>query len=149
MMSVMTRSIVIGAPVSEVFEFAKDPGRFWATSPEVATRDVVLTPDGVGSSTHIYSHGAGLHMEGTVEYTEVVADEKVVAKVSFWAEHPTWTFTFEPVDGGTKLTVQGEWHAKVPVVGKVMDGMEAREHAGMVEAWLEELKKHLEPAAVA
>jgi uncharacterized protein YndB with AHSA1/START domain len=148
-MSVMTRSTVIKAPVSEVFEFAKDPGQFWATSPDVATRDVVVTPDGVGSSTHAYSHGLGLHFEGTVEYTEVVAEEKIVAKVSFWGEHPTWTFTFEPVDGGTKLTMTGEWHAKVPVVGKVIDGMEAREHAAMVEKWLEELKKHLEPATAA
>ena len=146
-MSVMTRSIIIKAPVNEVFEFAKDPGRFVAAIPDFATRAEVLTPDGVGSSTHAYTHGLGIHFEGTVEYTEVVANQRIVAKVSFPGEHPTWTFTFEPLDSWTRLTMRAEWHVKAPVVGWVMDVIKAREHGSMAEQWLEAVKNRIEPAA--
>jgi uncharacterized protein YndB with AHSA1/START domain len=147
-MSVMTRSILIQSPVSEVFEFARDPSRFVAAAPGFATRATVLTPDGVGSSTNASLHGLGIRFEGTVEYTEVFASERIVAQVSFPGEHPTWTFTFEPWDGGTRLTMRAEWHVKAPVVGRIMDVIKAREHGSIAEQWLEAVKNPLEPEAV-
>jgi uncharacterized protein YndB with AHSA1/START domain len=133
-MSVMTRSIIIPAPA--------------ARCSSSATRVKVLTPDGVGSSTHAYVHALGIHFEGTVKYTEVVANERIVAKVSFPGEHPTWTFAFEPLDGGTRLTMRAEWHVKAPVVGRIMDEIKAREHGSMAEQWLEAVKNRVEPEAV-
>ena len=70
-MSVMTRSIVINAPVGEVFEFARDPSRFVAAIPGFTTQLAVLTSDGVGSLTHATVHELGMHFAGTVEYIEV------------------------------------------------------------------------------
>ncbi|MGA8046580.1 MAG: SRPBCC family protein [Dermatophilaceae bacterium] len=145
----MTRSIVIRAPVGEVFEFAKDPSRFVAAIPDFTTQDAVLTPDGVGSVTHATVHGLGMHFTGTVEYTEVVAEEKIVAKVSFPGEHPTWTFTFEPLDGQTRLTMRAQWHVNVPVVGRGIEAFKSREHGSMAEQWLNAVKEHMEPGAVA
>lgn len=146
-MSVMTRSIIINAPVGEVFDFAKDPSRFVAAIPDFTTQPAVLTSDGVGSVTHATVHELGMHVDGTVEYTEVVPEERIAAKVSFPGEHPTWAFTFEPLDGGTRLTMRAEWHVNVPVVGRGIEAFKAREHGTMAEQWLKAVKERLEPAA--
>jgi uncharacterized protein YndB with AHSA1/START domain len=148
-MSVMARSIDIKAPVREVFEFASDPGRLLAELPGFETRDVVLTPGGVGSSTRASTREFGVRFEGTVEYTEVVPDERIVAKVSFPGEHPTWTFSFEPIDGGTRLTTRAEWHVNVPLMGRGIEAFKARAHGAMAEQWLQALKERVEAATVA
>lgn len=68
--------------------------------------------------------------------------------MSFPGEHPTWTFSFEPLDGGTRLTMRAEWHVNVPVVGRAIEAFKAPEHGSMAEQWLKAVKEHLEPAAV-
>ncbi len=151
-MAKLTRSIEIDAPVEKVFDFALDIGRFWTTwHDEVAVRDVEVKPEGVGSSARVFAHFLAFYMEGTVEYTEVVPNERIVAKVHFLAENPTWVFTFEPADGGTRFTAEGEWHAKVPVVGERHDEMMVKSHEEDLETMLATMKSQLEaeiPAAV-
>lgn len=71
-MSKLTKSVTINAPVDKVFDFALDVGELWTSYPDVAVREVQLKPGGVGTSARLYSHGLGLHMEGAIEYTEVV-----------------------------------------------------------------------------
>ena len=146
-MTKMTRSVIVDAPVGAVFEFAKDLGSFWTCWPGVAMREVELTPEGVGTSGLLYSHFLGIHMQGKVEYTEVVPGERIVAQVSAAGEHPTWVFTFEPVDGGTKLTAEAEWHVHVPALGKPLEGMMAKGHEGETEHWLAAVKQRLESKA--
>ena len=148
-MSTMSRSIIIDVPVGTVFEFAKDLGTFWSCWPGVALRDVEIKPEGVGTSGRLYSHFLGIHMEGTVEYTEVVPNERIVAKVSAAGEHPIWVFSFEAVDGGTKLTAEAQWHVNVPAVGKPIEDMMAKGHEGEAEHWLAAVKHHLEGRAAA
>ena len=144
-MAKLLRSIKIEAPVEEVFDFALDVGKFWTSWPEdVAVRDVELKPEGVGTSARLFSHFFAIHLEGTIEYTEVVPNERIVAKVHFFGESPAWMFTFEPADGGTKLTAEGEWHAKVPVVGKRVEGMMVKEHEGGLESLLATVQSQVE-----
>jgi uncharacterized protein YndB with AHSA1/START domain len=131
----LTKSAVIDAPVEKAFDYALDMRNLWAV-PDVALANVELKPEGTGSSARLFSHFLGFHLEGGPEYTEVVRPKRIVAKVSFFGEHPTWTFTFEPVDDGTKLTVQGEWHIGVPAVGKTLEGLMVREHREMVDTML-------------
>ncbi len=147
-MAKLTRSVTIAAPVEEVFDYALDIKKLWDW-PDVALADVVLTPDGVGSSARLWMHWLGFHMEAGIEYTEVVRPERITAEVGFALEHPTWTFTFEPVDGGTKLTAQGEWHVNVPAVGKTFEKMMVKEHVDGLELLLANIKKQLEAAAAA
>ena len=59
-------TITIHAPVEEVFAFARDVAKLWACYRGFAVRDVVRTPDGVGSSTNWYSRMLFLHQEGSV-----------------------------------------------------------------------------------
>jgi uncharacterized protein YndB with AHSA1/START domain len=139
----LTKSVVIDAPVEKAFDYALDLRNLWAV-PEVALADVELKPEGTGSSARLFSHFLGFHLEGSLEYTEVVRPERIVAKVSFFAEHPTWTFTFEPVDDRVKLTVQGEWHVGVPAVGRPLEGLMVREHKEIVETMLTNVKDGVE-----
>nr|WP_281274905.1 SRPBCC family protein [Georgenia muralis] len=141
---VLTRSVLIDAPVERVYEDVLDIGTFWTGAPDVAMRSVRRTPDGVGTSARIYTHWLGAHMEGGLEIVEAVRPERVVAKVTFGPESPMWTFTLEPVDGGTRLSGQGRWHLGVPVVGKRFVTMMAASHEEFLEQMLAGAKERLE-----
>jgi uncharacterized protein YndB with AHSA1/START domain len=143
-MATLTRSVIIDAPVEKAFDYALDIRNLWAV-PDVGLANVVLKPEGTGSSAQLYAHFLGFHLAMGLEYTEVVRPERIIAKVtSFTPDRPTWTFTFEPVEAGTKLTVQGEWHIKVPAVGGPMEGLMAREHKDFVEIMLTNVKSGVE-----
>lgn len=123
-------TITIHAPVEEVFAFVRDVGKLWTCYPGFAVRDVVLTPDGVGSRTNWYSKMLFLHQEGSVEYTEVVPLERIVAKSSTGRR---FTFTFAPrQDGGTDLGYAEEWSIGVPVVGRAMENLATKVGAGYI-----------------
>jgi uncharacterized protein YndB with AHSA1/START domain len=138
-MATLTRNVTIDAPVDTVFDVALDPRRLWNVK-DVALTEVDIKPEGVGTSARMYSHVLGFHIEGGLEYTEVVPGDRIVVQVHFFAEKPTWRFTFEPADGGTKVTAQGEWIMKFPVVGRPVENMMVREHKPVVEAILASLK---------
>ena len=145
-MAKLTRSVTINAPVEEVFEYTLDVRNLWSM-PDVAVAEVDPKPEGTGTTARIWSHMLGFHVEGGLEYTEVVRPERIVVQVSFFMEHPTWTFTFEPVAGGTKLTGTGEWHVGVPVVGGAMERMNVKEHEPFLEAMLGGVKSAMEAKA--
>lgn len=147
-MATLTRSITIDAPVDTVFDYALDIRQLWNWK-DVALTDVDIKPDGVGTSARLYTHVLGFHVEGGVEYTEVIPGHRIVAQVHFFAEKPTWTFTFEPVDGGTKVTAEGEWNVKLPVAGKPIERMMVKEHEPYVEATLANLKTQVEAKTAA
>ena len=146
-MAVLTQSITVNAPVEDVFDYALDPRKLWSM-PDVALADVTIEPDGVGTSARIWSHVLGFHIEGSMEYQEVTRPERIVIEVNFVMEHPTWTFTFEPEDGVTKVTAQGEWHVKTPAVGGRFEKMMVKEHVPALEGILASLKRDLEGATV-
>lgn len=147
-MATLTRSITIHAPVRTVFDIASDIGRLWSAD-DVALTQVDIKPDGVGTSARMFSHLLGFHIEGGLEYTEVVPDERIVAQVHFFAEKPTWTFTFAEADGDTTVTAVGEWLMKVPVVGKPIEQMMVKEHESFLEGLLEHLKTQAEAQVMA
>lgn len=136
-------------PVEKAFDFASDPGRFWSTMPDILARDHVLTPEIVGSTAKLAALSEhrlllGVYMEGSVEYVDVIPNKSIVATVHFAGESPTWKFTFEPVDGGTTLTAEAEWHVNLPVVGERVGAMVAKSHESMLEGWLAKVKERVE-----
>ncbi|WP_160664131.1 SRPBCC family protein [Pseudarthrobacter sp. ATCC 49987] len=143
-MAKLTKSITVNAPVEKVFEFARDVGRLWACFPEVAVRDVELKPDGVGSSARWFTHTLGIHNEGTIEFTGVVPNQRILAKSS---AGPTFTFTFEADGGGTKLTVDAEWHLPVPLVGPPVEALIMKRSEKDGEAMLAGIKAQVEGTA--
>ena len=143
-MAKLTKSITINAPVEKVFEFASDVGKLWACFPEVAVRDVQLKPDGVGSSARWFTHTLGIHNEGTIEFTGVVPNQRIVAKSS---AGPVFDFTFEADNGGTKLTVDAEWHLPVPLVGPPIEALIMKRSEKDGEAMLAGIKAQVEGTA--
>jgi len=142
----LTRSVTIDAPVDRVFADVLEVGTFWAGAHDVALREVMRTPEGVGTTARLYSFAGPLHMEGTLEIVEAVPGERIAVKVHFGPESPLWTFMFAPADGGTVLTGHGEWHLNVPGVGKRLARMEADSHGAFLEEMLEGAKKRVEAA---
>jgi hypothetical protein len=59
-------------------------------------------------------------------------------------DRPLWTFTFTPVDEGTQLTVTGEWHVNVPAVGKAWEERMARNHEGLADLMIANIKTGVE-----
>lgn len=147
-MATLTRSITIDAPVDTVFEIASDISRLWKAK-DVALTDVDIKPGGVGTSARLFSHVLGFHVEGGVEYIEVVPGKLIVAQAHFFAEKPTWKFTFEPTDAGTTVTAEGAWELKVPVVGKPVEKMMVKGHEPFVEELLTNLKSQAEATQAA
>lgn len=117
-MTDFTRSfeIQIDASVHDVFGYCRDPHHLFEGWPELEVTDVVMTPEGVGTTAHIVGRFAkGLMVEQIErEYTEFVPDERIVSKahgkVRFagrtkeFANGPIFTWLFEAEDGDTKLT---------------------------------------------
>ncbi len=149
-MTTLTRSVTVDAPVDTVFEYALDVSRLWKVK-DVALTDVDIKPEGVGTSARMYSHLLALHIEGRIEYTEVLPGERIVAQVVDFlvVDEPTWTFTFKPVKGGTKVTATGEWAVKVPVVGKRIESMMVKGHEQMLDMLLDNLKTQVEAKVAA
>jgi uncharacterized protein YndB with AHSA1/START domain len=149
-MTTLTRSVTVDAPVGTVFEYALDVARFWKVK-DVALTEVDIKPEGVGTSARMYTHLLALHLEGGIEYTEVVPGERIVAQVVDFlvVDEPTWTFTFKPVKGGTKVTAIGEWVVNVPVVGKRIEMMMVKGHGPMLDTLLANLKTQVEAKVAA
>lgn len=74
-MATLTRSIMIDAPVATVFDFALDIRQLWKVK-DVALTEVDVKPDGVGTSARMYTHLLGFHLEGGIEYTEVIPGQR-------------------------------------------------------------------------
>jgi uncharacterized protein YndB with AHSA1/START domain len=147
-MATLTRSVTIDAPVKTVFKTALDISKLWKAK-DVVLAEVDIKPDGVGTSARLWTHVLGFHLEGSLTYTEVVPNERIVAQVHFLVEKPTWVFAFESVDGGTKVTATGEWESKLPVVGGPVEKMMVKEHEPFLEGMLADFKAQVESKTAA
>jgi uncharacterized protein YndB with AHSA1/START domain len=155
-MTDFTRSfeIVIDASLHDVFEYCRDPRHLFEGWPALEVTEVVMTPEGVGTTAHIVGRFVkGMMVEQIErEYTEFVPDERIVskahAKVRFAgrtkevANGPIFTWLFEAKDAGTKLTFVvleedlGWWQnllesVSALVMAKNMHGMLATIKAGV------------------
>ena len=95
-MATSQRSIVIEAPVHEVFEYWKNPGNWpevWPSMVEV--KDVVLTPEGVGTTDSWVYKMAGMHFKGTGEMVACIPDRLIEFKV-YGDIDSTFVWAFEP-----------------------------------------------------
>lgn len=115
-MTDFTRSfeVVIDAPVHTVFEYCRDPRRVFAGDPRLEVRDVRVTPQGLGTTARLVAKGV-VTEDATNECVGFVPDQQIVTKshpkvtvagMTKEVTHgPTWTWTFTPQDGGTRLTL--------------------------------------------
>ena len=137
-----TRTITINAPVDKVFAIAKNPEMWTGAYPGsgVQVSDVETTPEGVGTTFLWTEKFLGMTSSGTHECIEYVPDKRFVSKSS---RGPVFTWTFEPVDAGTELTLHvvetGLNRAEAAI-----DGVFGYFFERLLDNWLANLKAALE-----
>ena len=138
------RSIHIDAPVEKVFDYVKDPQRqfdayYQKETPTIS--DQQMTPDaGQGSTWRWHGHLMFIHFSGTNTREEYVPNERFVDRSSTGV---LVTFTFEPDEAGTTLTIAAEVSSKVPFLDKVEDKVAWKGDRDL-DTWLGNLKKAIE-----
>ena len=142
-MAKMEKSVFVRAPVEQVFGYMDEP----TTLPEIwpsllEASDVRRLPNGGKEWAWVYKM-AGLRYEGASTDAEWEANQRVVSKTKGGVES-TITWTYQPEDGGTKVTVEAEYSVPVPLVGKLAEAfiVKVNEHEG--ELLLANLKARME-----
>jgi uncharacterized membrane protein len=143
-MAKLKGTISIHAPVEKVFGYMADPTNLpeiWPSMVEV--KDVKKTPDGAVSGYNWVYKMAGMRFEGTSETSEAVANQRVVVK-NVTGIPSTFVWTYQPEDGGTKLTVEVEYTVPVPLLGKLAEAFIVKQNEHEADVMLANLKARME-----
>jgi hypothetical protein len=134
----------IEAPVETVFEHFIDPRKLADLFPDMEIRELKMTDDGTGTYTSYHTKLFGVPLDTFSVYTEVVRNEHITEKSSN-AMVGTWDYSFEPEDGGTKLTMEHQSRSlwNLPPLRNVGDLITAR----MNESFMERVKDRIEASA--
>ena len=135
--------ITINASVEKVFAYVNEPTNLpgiWPSMVEV--KDVQRLPNGGTSFRWVYKM-AGVRFEGTTKDTEYVPNQRVVSKSTGGIES-LFTWTFQPQDGGTKVTVEVEYTVPIPLLGKVAEVLIVKQNERELELVLANLKAKME-----
>ncbi len=86
---------------------------------------------------------AGMILQGDNETLEFIQNKRSVAR-SRGGVDSTWTWTYEPQDGGTKLSVHIEYTIPVPVLGKIAEGLVLRQNEKEADLAMANIKAKME-----
>ena len=141
-MAKVERSININAPIDKVFSYVADPRNELEYIPSITDiRDI--TGQGVGQRFGWTYKMLGIPLKGEDEVTEYVPNQRYVHK-STGGIVSTWTWTFQPEAGGTRLTLVVEYTIPVPVLGKVGERLGLRQNEREADFAVATLKDRLE-----
>jgi carbon monoxide dehydrogenase subunit G len=141
-MTLVTKKVVVDAPLERVFAYVNEPSTMAEWLPGmVEVREVIGT--GLGQQYEWTYKMAGLLLRGQSTVVELVANERAVHQ-SIGTIGSTWTYTVEPRDEGTALTVEVEYTVPVPVLGKLVERVAVRHDARDLETALVNVKEMLE-----
>jgi uncharacterized membrane protein len=142
-MTKIERSIVIGRPVDDVWEFVHDVAndRLWQTT-LVESEQLTDGPMGVGTRVREVRHFLGLKVELAWEVTEFEPSRRSAIKGVSGPVPLSGGYLLEPLDAGTRFTVSGELDAHG--LFKLAEPVFARITARELEANLGHLKDLLE-----
>ena len=126
-----TRSIHIDAPVEKVFHHVKDPHNFYEVMKEFPysrltghmkgeLTDVTMTDDGGLGSTWSFTGALFIfHFDATFVRQEYVPNERFTDRNP--DANTAWTFTVEPDETGTTMSIAFAFSSKVPLLDNVED----------------------------
>lgn len=139
-------TITINRPVEEVFAYETDFDRVpeWQSG----TLEMKMTSEGplrAGATYRFVGQGLGKHIETHCEITEFEQNKKWCYKILSGPVAGTGCTSYEPVAGGTKITVVSETDLKG--FFKLAEAVVARMARRQVEADLRNLKDILEAGA--
>lgn len=138
------RTIIIDAPVEKVFNYVhKDPSSLLEIWPSlVEVKDVERLPNGGNRFRWVYNL-AGVRLEGTSEDIEYIPNQHVVSKTKGGVD-ATYTWTYDPEDGGTRMTEEVEYTVPIPVLGRVAEAFIIRANEREADLFLANLKDKME-----
>ena len=144
-------AVTINAPVEQVFSYLRDPENMWHY-PDVEIAEVKVTPEGVGTTVRNVFPLPGLKHLGITgnvisETIEFIPNRRIVVKATpsmgrMFKFDGTWTWTFEPENGGTKLIVDYTELANWPVYA--FDKLTEKRQTREMNVWLADVKAILE-----
>lgn len=137
------RSIHIDAPVEMVFDYVKDPQKQMDAhyQRDSAVAQQAMTPDaGEGSTWRWMGHVWLIYLAGTMTREEYVPNERIVDRSSTGVLQ---TFTVEPDDSGTRLSLAVEVYSKVPWLDRLEDAI-VWDGDRDLDTWLENIKGAIE-----
>lgn len=142
-MTTIQKSIVIEAPVKQVFEYVTDPihlPEIWPSLVEV--KDVKPLPKG-GHSWHWTYKMAGLRFEGDSETIEFEPEKHLVSKTT--GQLPAkFDYTFEAENGRTRVEVKTEYEIPEGVLAKFTKPFILKLNEREADIFLANLKDRLE-----
>jgi uncharacterized protein YndB with AHSA1/START domain len=141
-MVAVKKDVVINAPLETVFALVSDPARMPEWLPGLVEVRVVLGT-GAGQQFEWTYKMAGILLRGQSVVVEFVPNERAVHQ-NIGGISSTWTYTVEPHDEGTTLTIEADYTIPVPVLGKMAEHVAARRNARDLEAALLDIKETLE-----
>ena len=143
-MPTVERTISINAPVEKVFAYISDATNEPEYLPsQLEAEYVIRTEEGVGSQYRWVYKLLGIRFEGESTCTEYVPNERIVTETKGGIVS-TWTYTFEPEDGGTKLTLVVDYTIPIPVLGRFAEALVLRQNEREADLAMANLKAIME-----
>jgi carbon monoxide dehydrogenase subunit G len=141
-MPIINSSINISAPVEKVFAYVADPltNIEWLVG---ATEVTDVTGSGIGQHFHWKYNMLGVPLRGESTVSEHVPNERRVVQGKGGVTS-TWTFTFAPHEGGTKLDLELDYTIPVPVLGKLAEQLVLKRNQREAHLSMENIKQRLE-----
>ena len=141
-MAKIQRSIIINAPPEKVFAYLQDPMNVPEWLPGmIEVRNI--TGSGVGMRFEWTYKMLGIQFNGETEVTEVIQNERFVLKSKAGIES-IWVYTYEPHEGGTKLSLDLDYKVPVPVLGKLAEKLVLKTNEREAELAMENIKTIVE-----
>jgi uncharacterized protein YndB with AHSA1/START domain len=142
-MAKIEKSIIIDAPVEEVFNYVEEPTNipeYWPSVVEI--KEVEQLPNGGARMTAIYKM-AGIRFEVASKCTEYIPNRRTVYE-SEGGVSSMATWIYESHDGGTRVTVENEYTVELPVLRKLAESFLVKINENEAEAILANVKAKME-----
>ena len=142
-MTTIERSILIKAPVKQVFSYLEEPEHLpeiWPSMVEV--KDVRVLPRG-GHRFHWIYKMAGLRFEGETETIVFEPDRRVLTR-STGQIPATFDYSFKAENGYTKVDVKTEYEIPKKVLGKFAEPFVRKLNEREADFFLANLKDRVE-----
>ena len=142
-MTTIERSILIEAPVKDVFSYLEDPAHLPEIWPSmVKIEDVEPLAKG-GYHYHWHYKMAGKHFEGDSETVEFEPErhwlQKATGEIS-----STFDYRFTPQNGSTRVEVKTEYEMPTSLLGKLAEPFVRKLNEREADAFMANLKDRLE-----
>ena len=142
-MAILSKSIHVKALAEEVYNFLNEPVNqveIWPSLIEI--KDLQQLSNGGNKYTWVYKM-AGMRFEGKGEDIEVIPFKRITSENEGGIDS-TITWSFEPENEGTQVTMQADYKVPIPLLGKLAENIIVKQNEREAEVILKNLKARLE-----